>query len=245
MSRRTLLIALGAGVVAAACTDATGPPLDDAPSSYQEQVEELVVPDGALPGLRWRADVEAGAFTILPAPDDEGPGEDLPVRITPSPEAGPPQLDRYEVSFWAVRGKRRSIQINYETERGLRPFLRLTIPRWALSRRPDGSRIRRGEAVLISVTVDRTRIRVEMEPDGLQFDSWNPAWLKIWYGGADWDFNGDGVVDHRDEEAENRLRLWTQEEDGGPWSTMPAWHSRRGRWFLARLYHFTGYETST
>jgi len=245
MSRRTLLIALGAGVVAAACTDATGPPLDDAPSPYQEQVEEIVVPDGALPGLRWTTEAGAGAFTILPGPDDEGPGEDLPVSITPSPDVGPPQLDRYEVSFWAVRGKRRSIQINYETDKGLKPFLRLTIPRWALSRRPDGSRIRWGEAVLITVTVDRTRLQVELEPDGVQFSRRYPAWLKMWYGGADWDFNGDGVVDRRDEEAVRKLRLWTQEEDGGPWRSMGARHSRRGKWFLAKLYHFTGYEVST
>jgi hypothetical protein len=245
MSRRTLLIALGAGVVAAACTDATGPPLDDAPSPYQEQVEELVVPDGALPGLRWTTEKGVGAFAILPAPDDEGPGEELPVSITPSPEAGPPQLDRYEVSFWAVRGKRRSIQINYETEDGLSPFLRLTIPRRALHRRPDGSRIEWGEAVLITVIVDRTRLRVELEPDGIQFSRWIPARLKIWYGGADWDFNGDGVVDERDDEAERRLRMWTQEEDGGPWRSMRGWHSRRGKWLLVKLYHFTGYEVST
>jgi predicted RecB family nuclease len=67
----------------------------------------------------------------------------------------------------------------------------------------------------------------------------------MWYGGADWDFNGDGVVDERDEEAERQLRLWTQEEDGGAWRSMRTRHSRRGKWFRAKLYHFTGYEVST
>ena len=207
MAPRTLVIALGASVVAAACTESTGPPLDDQLPPPQEQVEQLTAPDGALRGLRWAPTDQVAEFEVVAGEDDEG-AEGLGVGVVAAPQVGPPRLDRYQVSFWAVRGKHRSIQINYKTDEGYRPFLRFTVPRWALHRRPDGTRVRRGEAVLITVTVDRTQLRAEFEPSGLQFSRWSPAVLKIWYGGADWDFNGDGVVDGKDDEVKRNLRIW-------------------------------------
>jgi hypothetical protein len=99
--------------------------------------------------------------------------------------------------------------------------------------------------VLITVTVDDTRIAAHFEPSGLQFSRRSPAWLRMWYGGADWDFNGDGVIDELDQEIEqHRLRLWFQDEPGEPWYPLPARHSLRGKWFAAPLYHFSGGEIS-
>ncbi len=239
MAPRTLVIALGASVVAAACTESTGPPLDDQLPPQQEQFEQLTAPDGALRGLRWALEDGAPEFEIVAGEEDEGAGE-LGLGVVAAPQSGPPRLDRYEVSFWAVRGKRRSIQINYVTDDGFRPFLRFTVPRWALHRRADGTRIRRGEAVLVTVTVNRTQLRADFEPSGLQFSRWSPVVLKIWYGGADWDFNGDGVVDEQDERNKRRLNLWFQDEPGADWYTVPSYHSRRGQWIIAWMSHFTG-----
>ena len=239
MSRRTMMVLLAAAL-AAACSDATGPPTE--PTTAQE----LAVPDGALHSLRWAGAEGPRDFTITVLPDDEGPGDGGDVAIALAPAAvGPARLDRYEVSFWATKGRSRSVQINYRDDRGVRPFLRFYVPRNALLRRPDGKRIARGESVLIKLTVDRTRIAVHFEPSGLQFNRWNPPRLRIWYGGADWDFNGDGVIDEQDQHIErHRLRLWFQDEPGGPWHPLRAWHSRRGKWFAATLHHFSGAEVS-
>jgi hypothetical protein len=239
MSRRTIIAALAAVLVAAGCSDATGPPNEPPPAQEQS------VPDGALQSLRWGELDGPIDFSIVALPDDEGPADGGDVLIARAPAAGPPRLDRYEVTFTAVKGRTRSIQINYRNGRGVRPFLRFSVPRNALYRRPDGSRIRWGESVLITVSVSHTKLRVDFEPSGLEFSRWSPPWLQVWYGGADWDFNGDGVVDEQDEEIQRRrLRLWIQDEAGGPWHRLPARHSVRHKWFAAPLPHFSGVQPS-
>lgn len=239
MSRRTLIAAAAAALIAAGCSDATGPPTSQPPA------QEQLVPDGMLQSLRWAERGGPPEFHIVALPDDEGPLDGLDVKIARAPGAGAPNLDRYEVSFWAVRGQARSVQINYRSGRGVRPFLRFSVPRYALLRRPDGSWIRWGESVLITVTVHRTKIRADFEPSGLEFHPWYRPWMQIWYGGADWDFNGDGVVDERDEDIRlRRLQLWLQDEPGGPWRRLPARHSPRHKWFAAPLPHFSGVEPS-
>jgi hypothetical protein len=167
------------------------------------------------------------------------------VFIARAPTAGSPRPDRYEVSFRAVKGRARSIQINYRSGHGVRPFLRFSVPRNALLRRPDGSRIERGESVLITVSVSRTRMRTDFEPSGLEFDPRYRPWVQVWYDGADGDFNGDGVIDRQDHEIERgRLWLWLQDEPGGPWQRLPARHSLHHQWFAAPLPHFSGVEPS-
>jgi hypothetical protein len=235
-----MTVLLAAALAAAACSDATGPPTE------RDTTREMTVPDGALHGLHWVGTEAPREFTIVALPDDEGPADAVDVVIAEAPaSAGQAPLDRYRVSFWATKGRSRSVQINYRDDRGVRPFLRFSVPRNALLRRPDGSRIRWGESVLITVTVDDTRIAAHFEPSGLQFNRWNRAWLRMWYGGADWDFNGDGAIDELDQEIErHRLRLWFQDEPGEPWYPLPARHSIRGKWFAAPLYHFSGGEIS-
>ncbi len=237
MKRRTLLIALGAGVIAA-CSDATGPSMNAPPA------QDLAVPDGELHGLMWQAG-ETAQFTAVLGSWDNDQVEELPIDQALAPSADQVPLDTYRVSFWATVGKHSYVQINYANGDGVLPFLRLDIPRYALRRRPNGSRLAWGERVRITVTLDGLRIAAYLEPSGLRFSRWNPARLWIWYGGADWDFNGDGRVDEADRQIEHRrLRLWYQKKPGGPWRPMRAWHSVRGKWFAARLYHFSGYGVS-
>jgi hypothetical protein len=234
-----MTVLLAAALAAAACEDATGPPTE-------RDAAQAAVPDGALHGLQW-VDTEAPReFTIVALPDDEGPADAVDVVIAEATASdGQVLLDRYQVSFWATRGRSRSVQINYRDDRGVRPFLRFSVPRNALLRRPDGSRIGRGESVLITVTVDDTRIAAQFEPSGLQFNRRSPAWLRMWYSGAHPDYNGDGVVDELDQEIEqHRLGMWWQDEPGEPWYLLPTRHSLNGKWFAAALYHFSGGEVS-
>src|SRR5882672_7870647 len=103
----------------------------------------------------------------------------------------PLSLDQYAVSFWAVRGESRSVQINYTSsiDSAVHPFLTLTItdPQFV----PGVGELAMGDSVFITVNVDTTKIGVSLLPTGLQFGT--PAQLKIWYDGAGGDLNGDGV----------------------------------------------------
>src|SRR3989454_2176599 len=129
----------------------------------------------------------------------------------------PLSLDQYVVSFWAVRGESRSVQINYSSsiDSETHPFLLLTTtdPQFV----PGVGELAMGDSVLITVSVDTSKIGVTLEPTGLQFGA--PAQMKIWYGGAGGDLNGDGVADSSDSAIEAKLLgLWYREEASDPWT---------------------------
>src|SRR5437016_9612324 len=94
----------------------------------------------------------------------------------------PLSLDQYTVSFWAVRGESRSVQINYSSsiDSETHPFLLLTTtdPRFV----PGVGELATGDSVLVTVTVDTSKLGVSLEPHGMQFGA--PAQMKIWYDGA-------------------------------------------------------------
>ena len=150
-------------------------------------------------------------------------------------------LSSYAARFWAVRGKERTLQLNYLSPMGTSPFLRLEIDDPAI--RPDGSSIAYGDSVLITVLVDPVNIRVSLEPTGLQFG--HEADLEMWWTGTNGDLNGDGVVDTRDLEIEKQwLGLWYQEGAGTPWTPIPAEKSLSDKRLEADLKHFSGYAVS-
>jgi len=152
-------------------------------------------------------------------------------------------LDQYTVSFWAVRGESRTVQINYLSASGdsTQPFLRLTTTDPAYV--PGVGELAVGDSVLLTVSVDSAKIGVSLEPTGLQFGA--PAQLQIWYTGANGDLNGDGVVDSVDATIESQLLgLWYQEGSGTPWAPIPATRSPEDRSFTASLQHFSDYEVS-
>jgi hypothetical protein len=181
--------------------------------------------------LQWAGNV-APQFSATSSQHQRGNG-----RTKQSP---PISLDRYQATFWAVRGETRSIEINYQSsiDDSTHPFLRLTTsdPEFA----PGVGAIAMGDSVLITVTVDTTMIGVKFEPTGLQFG--NHSELKIWYGGAGGDMNGDAVVDSTDARIEQQLLgLWYREGDDDAWTNLPASHSIADKSFKYALPHFCEY----
>src|SRR3989440_10948172 len=154
------------------------------------------------------------------------------------PDRSPPlSLDTYSVSFWAVRGESRSVQINYSSaiDTLTHPFMQLTVtdPTFA----PGQGDIAVGDSVLVTVNIDTTKIGLTLEPTGLQFGE--RAQLRIWYGGALGDLNGDGVVDSLDTGIENQLLgLAYRESSNHAWARGPASQSLDDHSFTSALPHF-------
>jgi hypothetical protein len=139
-------------------------------------------------------------------------GEDELVFIRSAQNA--PRLVTTDTSFWAVAGDGREVRIPYVNGAGCLEF---KVPGNALLRRPDGTRIQRGDSVRITVRLaDAGRFSFEFQPAGLRFDPDHPAELRIRYTYADPDFNGDGRVDDADRRFE--FGVWRQESAGQPWA---------------------------
>lgn len=158
-------------------------------------------------------------------------------------ETPPISLDQYSVSFWAVRGEARAVQINYVDVDGgtTHPFLLLTTTDPAFV--PGLGEVAQGDSVLVTVTVDTTNLSVALEPTGMQFGT--PAQMRIWYGGAGGDLNGDGLVDSTDAYVETQLLgLWYREGTVDPWTNIPATHSLEDKSFTSPLAHFSEYALS-
>jgi len=156
--------------------------------------------------------------------------------------AGPLSLDQYTVSFWAVRGQERSARFNYRDALGetSHPFLILTITDPVAL--PD-STFAQGDSVLVTVTIDTTKVGVTFEPAGLQFGEL--AYLQLWYGGADGDLNGDGAIDETDSYIETELLgMWYREGTDGEWEPIPAIHVLEEKLFYVELPHFSEYAVS-
>jgi len=155
----------------------------------------------------------------------------------------PLSLDQYTVSFWAVRGESRSVRINYSSaiDNDTHPFLELTTtdPLFV----PEVGELAMGDSVLITVTVDTTKIGVRLEPTGLQFGT--ASELKLWYGGASGDLNGDGVADSTDAQLEQTLLgLWYREYSDESWTPIGASHSAEDKSFTYALPHFCEYAVA-
>lgn len=166
------------------------------------------------------------------------------VRASPAgvggPLLSPPlSLDTYSTSFWAVRGEARSVRIHYRSAAGddSNPFLSLTITDPVFV--PGIGALAAGDSVLITVGVDTTNLGVSLEPSGTQFGA--PSELRIWYGGAGGDLNGDGQVDATDAYIERQLLSVWYREGESPWSLIPAAHSLEEKSFTTGLQHFSLY----
>ena len=152
-------------------------------------------------------------------------------------------LDQYSATFWAVRGEQHLVQINYLSSSGDTsfPFLRLAItdPIYV----PGRGDLAPGDSVLVTVSIDPDQIKVSLEPTGLLFG--DPAQLRISYGGADGDLNGDGVVDGSDGYIESQLLgLWYREGTDRAWTPIPAVQSLADKAFTSGLPHFSEYAVS-
>jgi len=187
---------------------------------------------GAPQFLRWAGNV-APQFSATSSQQQRGRGRSANM-------APPLSLDSYQVSFWAVRGESRSIQINYQStiDDSTHPFLRLTTTDPVFA--PGVGEIAMGDSVFITVTVDTTKIGVALEPSGLQFG--DPSHMQVWYGGAGGDLTGDGVVDSTDARVEQQLLgLWYREGDGNAWTQLSASQEITDKSFNYALPHFCEY----
>jgi hypothetical protein len=182
--------------------------------------------------LRWSATPEFTAQTNARARRSGA------MSLTP-----PLSLEQYAVSFWAVRGESRSIRINYSSaiDNGSHPFVELTAtdPTFV----PGVGELAMGDSVLITMTVDTSKIGLRFEPTGLQFGT--PSQLQIWYGGASGDLNGDGVADESDAQiAEQLLGLVYREYTNETWVQVPATHLVDEKSFVYALPHFCEYAVA-
>lgn len=160
-----------------------------------------------------------GACSELTDPDEQVVDESELIFVRLDDKG--PGIDTTEVSFWAVRGQEREVQIRYfyEGSSSYAKCLRFVVPANALVRRPGGATIATGDSVRITIRMpDRTRLGFEFDPAGLQFDPSHPARVEVVYRYADHDFNGDGVVDSTDDRMAARMGFWRQERPGEPWT---------------------------
>jgi hypothetical protein len=268
MSSRNHLITLAASALLWACADVTGPTTDIAEAP-------LVVADGTLHHLQWNAargpagpnvdrPLPRGPFLVggvpahtpspLPIETFEATftavrGRHSYVEINyancPNSSSGGDDGDDWGDDDGDDEDDDDENDGDGEGASTACPFLRLDIPWSALKNRPNGRAIGWRESVVITVSVNTSQILVNLEPSGLEFNPRNKATLTIWYGGANPDLNGDGVVDEEDERIEReQLNFWYQDEHGGPWHAMEAEHSTRNKRFKVKLPHFSGYAVS-
>jgi hypothetical protein len=187
--------------------------------------------------LHW-ADAVTPQFSAVGAVPPPGSGDGLLASLS-----GGISLDRYTAAFWAVRGEARSVQINYLSSTGDTsfPFLTLTITDPVFV--PGQGDLAPGDSVLVTVTIDPNDIKVSLEPTGTLFGE--PAQLRMSYGGAGGDLNGDGAVDGIDADIETQLLgLWYREGAESAWARIPASQVVSDNSFISALLHFSEYAVS-
>ena len=223
MSVRRALIPLALALLAAGCSDERHPTgVSPAPTPHVLRWAGSVPPQFIAPHLPTSGSGQRGLHATL---------------------VDGLSLDRNLVTFWAVRGEERSVQVNYLSATGdtTFPFLQLAItdPVYV----PGRGDLLPGDSVLVTVTIDPAEIKVSLEPTGTVFGE--PARLKLSYGGADGDMNGDGVVDSTDAQIETHLLgLWYREGADSAWARIPASQSVGEKSFISALRHFSDYEVS-
>jgi hypothetical protein len=224
MFARRVLIPLALVLLAAGCSDGRQP----------AAVQQPPAPTPHF--LRW-ADPASLRFSAVGAISNPGAEAAL---VSSSDGIS---LDRYTAAFWAVRGEERSVQINYLGSTGdtTFPFLQLTITDPVFV--PGVGNLEPGDSVLITVTIDPADIKVTLEPTGLVFG--DAAQLRISYGGANGDLNGDGAVDETDAAIETQLLgLWYREGTEDAWTRIPAAQVISDKSFISALLHFCEYAVS-
>lgn len=185
--------------------------------------------------------VSATACREITTVENEAVDESDLTFVRVDPEA--PPLDATEVSFWAVQGEERQVQISYSsTEYGNGKCLLFRVPADAVM-----LGVAPGDSVLITIRVmDEAQFRFSFEPEGLQFDPAHPAELEIRYRWADADIDGDGDVDPRDALLAETFSLWEKVGTGTAWQRVSGAERRRESFeIVAPVVGFTQYALAT
>jgi len=158
------------------------------------------------------------------------------------------ELESYSVSFWAVKGRPATARVKYKDAQsafaGGLTFLEFNVPKAGLDRAPNGQRIRMGDSVQITLTVDPTLLKVDFQPAGLQFSDRDPATLAMSYVGADPDFNADGTVDAADAVVASQLAIWYAPDSASSWAALESKISGNNGTVDTKVYHFSGYSVA-
>jgi hypothetical protein len=160
--------------------------------------------------------------------------------------ADAPPLETYQVSFWACDGEASTLTVNYQAVGGQsvgQPFLRFDVPKNSLMSGPDGVRYKRGDSVLVTLTIDPVTFAVEFQPSGVWFSNGMPAQLTIWYENADPDLSGDGVVDATDQMLQQQISMWGHAADTR-WVRLPSDNDATLPSVSTVLHHFSEYAAS-
>jgi hypothetical protein len=159
---------------------------------------------------------------------------------------GAPALETYQVSFWACDGETAAVTVNYLPAAGEtvgQPFLRFSVPKNSMAMDPNGRRLRRGDSVLITLTIDPVTFSVDFQPSGVWFSNGSPAQLTFWYQNADPDYNGDGVVDAADKQLAQQIAVWGR-AGGRRWTALPSAVDPNLPRVSTSVMHFSEYAVS-
>lgn len=161
------------------------------------------------------------------------------VKVDP---AAPP-LTSQEVTFWAVQGETREVQISYDAgDYGNGKCLLFRVPADAVM-----LGVAPGDSVRITIRVmDSSEFRFEFLPTDLEFDPEHPAELEIRYRWADPDYDGDGDVDPRDLLLSETFGLWQETASGNAWARVDGTQRNRELFEIhAPIVGFTQYALAT
>ncbi len=160
--------------------------------------------------------------------------------------AGAPSLETYQVSFWACDGEASTVTVNYQPVGGEsvgKPFMRFDIPKNGLATSPDGTRMKRGDSIFVTLTIDSVAFAVEFQPSGVWFSNGVPAQLTFWYENADPDLNGDGVVNAADQRLEQQIAVWGHSANA-PWVKLVSGNDTTLPSVSTFVRHFSEYAVS-
>jgi hypothetical protein len=141
-------------------------------------------------------------------------------------KAGAPKIANPVIKFYAKKGQRKTVFMLYHARPGRRDssdLIRFRLRENSLLTRPNGSPIRAGDSVLITLKlVDPVKLIVDFQPAGLRFNSQDPADLRIRWAETNPDVNRDGAVNQQDATLKQRLKIWKRESSTSPWIRTPS-----------------------
>ncbi|HEX8392979.1 MAG TPA: hypothetical protein VF665_11525 [Longimicrobium sp.] len=167
------------------------------------------------------------------------PTEEL-IFLRASPNA--PQVAAVHAELVAVQGQNSEVRLRYQPLPGQssgEDLLRFRVSGNTRMRRPDGTALRDGESIRITLDFpDPSRFDFRFEPSGMRFEN-EPAELRVSYAFANPDFNADGRVDARDDDFD--FGFWRQEAPGQDWTRIGDLRVKDLEEVRGEITGFTGY----